>query len=133
MSARRATYLDSSALVKLAVQEPESSVLRRYLARRRIVISSALARTEVVRALLPSGPEAVRRGQDVLASVELLRINDRVLTAAGAMLSPDLRSLDAIHLASAELLGADLGGFITYDTRLASAAAGRGLRVVQPG
>jgi predicted nucleic acid-binding protein len=133
MSASRATYLDSSALVKLAVQEPESSALRRYLARRRLVISSALARTEVARALLPSGADAVRRGQDVLASVELLRINDRVLRAAGAMPPPDLRSLDAIHLASAELLGSDLGGFVTYDTRLGSAATARGLRVVQPG
>lgn len=133
MSARRATYVDSSALVKLAVQEPESSALRRYLARRRLVISSALARTEVARALLPSGGDAMRRGQAVLASVELLRINDRVLGVAGAMPPPDLRSLDAIHLASAELLGSDLGGFVTYDARLASAATARGLRVVQPG
>jgi len=133
MSVSRATYLDSSALVKLAVQEPESSALRRYLARRRLVISSALARTEVARALLPSGADAARRGQDVLASVELLRISDRVLRAAGAMPPPDLRSLDAIHLASAELLGSDLGAFVTYDMRLASAATVRGLRVVQPG
>ena len=133
MSVSRATYLDSSALVKLAVQEPESSALRRYLARRRLVISSALARTEVARALLPSGADAARRGQDVLASVELLRISDRVLRAAGAMPPVDLRSLDAIHLASAELLGSDLGAFVTYDMRLASAATVRGLRVVQPG
>lgn len=133
MSARRATYLDSSALVKLAVQEPESLALRRFLARRRLVISSALARTEVARALLPSGADAVRRGQDVLASVELMRINDRVLSEAGAMPPSDLRSLDAIHLASAELLGSDLGGFVTYDMRLAFAATARGLRVVQPG
>jgi uncharacterized protein len=133
MSARRATYVDSSALVKLAVHEPESSALRRYLARRRLVVSSALARTEVARALLPSGADAVRRGQAVLARVELLRISDRILTAAGAMAPPDLRSLDAIHLASAELLGSDLGGFVTYDRKLSSAATARGLRVVQPG
>ena len=131
-SARRATYLDSSALVKLAVQESESAALRRYLGRRRLLVSSALVRTEVIRALLPSGPGAVRRGQDVLASVNLVRINDRVLDAAGAMTPPDLRSLDAIHLASAELLGSDLGVFIAYDVRLASAARTRGLRVVQP-
>lgn len=132
MSADRATYLDSSALVKLAIREPESAALRRYLGRRRPLVSSALARTEVVRALLPLGSEAVRRGRDVLARIDLLRVNDRVLDAAGMLAPVDLRSLDAIHLASAEQLGSDLQGFLTYDERLASAATGRGLRVIQP-
>ena len=132
MSADRATYVDSSALVKLAVREPESAALRRYLGRHRPLVSSALARTEIVRALLPLGPDAVRRGREVLARVDLLRINDRVLDAAGLLAPPELRSLDAIHLASAELFGSDLRAFVTYDERLATAAAGRGLRVVQP-
>jgi predicted nucleic acid-binding protein len=133
MSAERATYVDSSALVKLAVREPESAALRRYVARRRPLVSSALARTEVVRALLPLGPDAVRRGTEVLARMDLLRVNDRVLDAAGLLGPADLRSLDAIHLASAEQLGSDLRAFVTYDERLATAAAGRGLRVIQPG
>ena len=132
MSAERATYVDSAALVKLAAREPESAALRRYLARRRPLVSSALARTEVMRALLPLGSEAARRGREVLARVELLRVNDRILDAAGDMVPSDLRSLDAIHLASAEALGSDLRGFVTYDERLANAAAGRGLRVVRP-
>jgi predicted nucleic acid-binding protein len=132
MSAERATYVDSSALVKLAAREPESAALRRYLARRRPLVSSALARTEVMRALLPLGSEAARRGREVVARVELLRVNDRILDAAGDMVPSDLRSLDAIHLASAEALGSDLRGFVTYDERLANAAAGRGLRVVRP-
>jgi predicted nucleic acid-binding protein len=132
MSAERATYVDSSALVKLAVREPESAALRRHLARHRPLVSSALARTEVVRALLALGPDAVRRGREVLERVDLLRINDRVLDAAGSLASPDLRSLDAIHLASAELFGSDLRAFVTYDDRLAAAAAGRGLRVIRP-
>ena len=132
MSAERATYVDSSALVKLAVREPESTALRRYLGRRRPLISSALARTEVMRALLPLGSAAVRRGADVLARVDLMRVSDRVLDAAGVLVPIDLRSLDAIHLASAEQLGSDLRSFVTYDERLASAAAGRGLRVIQP-
>lgn len=132
MSAERATYVDSSALVKLAVREAESVALRRYLVRHRPLVSSALARTEVARALLPLGPDAVRRGREVLARVELLRVNDRVLDVAGQLTPPELRSLDAIHLASAEQLGADLRGFVTYDERLAAAAAGRGLRVIQP-
>jgi hypothetical protein len=132
MSAERATYVDSSALVKLAVREPESAALRRYLARRRPLVSSALARTEVVRALLPLGPDAIRRGRDVLARLDLLRINDRLLDAAGLLAPADLRSLDAIHLASAEQFGSDLRAFVTYDERLATAARDRGFRVIRP-
>jgi len=64
--------------------------------------------------------------------VDLLRINDRVLDAAGLLAPPELRSLHAIHLASAAQLGSDLGAFVTYDERLATAAAERGLRVIQP-
>jgi predicted nucleic acid-binding protein len=132
MSAERATYVDSSALVKLVVREAESAALRRYLGGRRPLVTSALARTEVVRALLPLGPDAVRHGKEVLARVDLLRINDRVLDAAGLLAPSDLRSLDAIHIASAEQLGSDLRGFVTYDERLAIAATGRGLRVIRP-
>ena len=132
MSAERATYVDSSALVKLAVRERESAALRRYLARRRPLVTSALARTEVARALLPLGPRAVRRGRDVVPRVDLLRVNDRILDAAGIIVPADLRSLDAIHLASAEQLDSELRSFVTYDDRLANAAAGRGFRVVRP-
>lgn len=132
MSAERATYLDSSALVKLAVHEPESPALRRYLRRRRPLISSALARTEVSRVLLPLGPEALRRGQDVLARVDLARVNDRVLSAAGRLLPADIRSLDAIHLATAQELENDLTGIVTYDDRMAAAARALGLRVSAP-
>jgi len=132
MSAERATYLDASALVKLVVRERESSALQRYLRRRRPLVSSALARTEVARALLPLGKEAVERGQDVLARVDLVRVSDRVLGAAGALLPADLRSLDAIHLATAQQLGADLGQIVTYDHRMASAAESLGFTVTAP-
>jgi predicted nucleic acid-binding protein len=132
MSAEKATYLDSSAIVKLAVQEPESAALRRYLQRRRPLVSSALARTEVARALLPAGEEATRRGQDALARLELARVNDHVLGEAGRLLPADLRSLDAIHLATARLLGDDLARFITYDERMAATARDFGFHVVAP-
>jgi predicted nucleic acid-binding protein len=132
MSADKATYLDSSALVKLAVREPESAALRRYLRRRRPLLASALARTEVVRALLPLGPDAVRRGHDVLARIDLVRINDRVLGAAGELMPVELRSLDAIHLATAQQLGVDLARIVTYDDRMAVAAKQIGLTVAQP-
>ena len=85
-----------------------------------------------MRALLPLGPDAVKHGREVLARVDLLRLNDRILDAAGRLEPADLRSLDAIHLASAEQLGQDLRGFVTYDDRLGTAAAGRGFRVVRP-
>jgi predicted nucleic acid-binding protein len=132
MSAEKATYLDSSAIVKLAVQEPGSSTLRRYLSRRRPLISSALARTEVAHALLPLGPEAVQRGHEVLGRLELARVNDRVLIAAGNLQPADLRSLDAIHLATARELGPDLARLVTYDERMAAAARGLGFTVSSP-
>jgi uncharacterized protein len=126
-----ATYLDSSALVRLAINEPESGALRRYLRRRRPLVSSALARTEVIRALLLEGDEGIARGRAVLGRIELVRINDRVLNAAGG-LPPDLRSLDAIHLATASQLGADLNQIVTYDDRMADAAERLGLKTASP-
>lgn len=127
-----ATYLDSSAIVKLAVREPESAALRRYLRRRRPLISSALARAEVLRALLPGGEEAVARGHGVLRRLELARVNDRVLGAAGALLPVELRTLDAIHLATARQLGGELRALVTYDQRLIEAARELGQRVATP-
>ncbi len=132
MSAERVTYLDSSAIVKLVVEEPESAALRSYLRRRKPFVSSALARTEVARALLPLGAAAVRHGRQVLSSVELVRVNDRVLDAAGALLPAEVRLLDAIHLATAEQLGMSLARFLTYDERMAAAAEAKGWSVAAP-
>lgn len=127
-----ATYLDSSAIVKLAVREAESVALRRYLRRRRPLVSSALARTEVLRAMLPAGNDAVVAGRKVLTRVDLVRINNRVLDYAAELLPVAVRSLDAIHLATAEQLGEDLGTLVTYDDRMAEAAKQSGYRVVTP-
>ena len=127
-----ATYLDSSALVKLAIAEPQSSALRKHLRRRTTLVSSGLARTEVLRALLLEGDEGLARGRAVLARVELIRVNDRVLSAAGALLPAYLRSLDAIHLATAQQLGADLGHIVTYDDKMLEAADHLGLRTATP-
>ena len=132
MSAERVIYLDSSAIVKLAVEEPESTALRRYLRRRRPLVSSALARAEVGRALLPLGEAALRRGQDVLSRLELIRINDRILIAAGSLLPAELRTLDAIHLATAQQLETELARLLTYDERMSAAAQTIGCTVVAP-
>jgi predicted nucleic acid-binding protein len=127
-----AIYLDSSAILKLAVREAETAALVGYLRRRRPLVSSALARIEVLRALLPAGPQAVARGRDVLATIELVRIGDKVLSAAGTLLPNELRSLDAIHLATAGRLGDQLARLVTYDQRMAGAAQRLGHRVVSP-
>ena len=127
-----ATYVDSSAIVKLAVRETESDALRTYLRRRRPLISSALARTEVLRALLPGGEPALMAGRRALARVDLVRVNDRVLNQAGTLLPEELRSLDAIHLATAGRLGADLGEIVTYDERMVGAARALGYKVTSP-
>ncbi len=126
------TYVDSSAIVKLVVAEPESKALRRYLSRREPLVSSALARTEVARALMPSGREAVARGEDVLRRIQLLRVNDRVLREAGRMEPVEMRSLDAIHLASARHLGPAVKQIVTYDERMAEAGRESGWSVAAP-
>ena len=128
----RATYLDSSAIVKLVVAEPESSALRRYLRRRKPYVSSALARAEVARSLLPFGPAAIQRGDTVLARIDLIRVNDTVLRSAGNLLPEDIRTLDAIHLATAQQLGTDLARIVTYDARMQAAAEAVGLDVNAP-
>ncbi|MHB1784069.1 MAG: type II toxin-antitoxin system VapC family toxin [Acidimicrobiales bacterium] len=126
-----ATYLDSSAIVKLAVEEPESTALPTYLRRKNPLVSSALARTEVLRALLLEGEPKVARGRAVLGRVDLIRIHDRVLNAAGALLPPELRSLSAIHIASAQLLG-DLGQLVTHDDRMLATARDLGITTASP-
>jgi predicted nucleic acid-binding protein len=127
-----AIYLDSSAIVKLAVHEPESLALRRYLRRRQSLVSSALARAEVLRALLPAGEEAISRGRAVLQRIDLVRVNDRILSAAGVLRPPELRSLDAIHLATAQELGNDVRTLVTYDERMVATAKQLGYTIVQP-
>ena len=130
MSVERFVYLDSSAIVKLVVREPESRALLTSLRRRRLV-SSALARTEVTRAVLGSGADAVARVADVLARIDLVRVSDRVLQVAGELLPAEMRSLDAIHVATALLVG-DVRRIVTYDERVARAARAARLRVDAP-
>lgn len=126
-----AAYLDSSAIVKLVADEPGSDAVQRYIRRRRVV-SSALARTEVLRALLPAGAGGIARARDVLARLELVRVSDRILNAAGTLSPTELRSLDAVHLATALELGSDVRQLVTYDLRMAEAATTLGLRVASP-
>jgi predicted nucleic acid-binding protein len=119
--------------VKLVVAEPETPALRRYLRRgRRSLVTSGLARTEVVRAARPSGELAVRSAERVLSGLQVVRLNDRVLRAAGVVGGTSLRTLDAIHLATAVELGPSVSRLCTYDRRMAEAAEELGFTVVAP-
>ena len=125
-------YLDSSALVKLVVRERESSALRRFLERHPRRVSCALARVEVFRAVHHLGAVALQRARHLLRRVDLIRLDDPLLDAAGAMDTRVLRSLDAIHLAAAQLVSPALDALITYDRRMAEAARLLGFTVESP-
>ncbi len=129
----KSVYLDSSALVKLVVQEAESVQLAQSLVDRPWRVSCALARVEVVRAVRPNGPVAVARAREMLGEMDLLPLDDALLEDAAQLDPLILRSLDAIHLAAARSLGSSLGLVLTYDRRIARAARGGGLPVESPG
>jgi len=127
-----AVYLDSSAIVKLVVAEPESRALARFLRAHPERISSALSRVEVLRAVRLQGTPARKRARKILARIHLLRVDDDVLDAAAALDPQILRSLDAIHLASAQMLGDELTYVVTYDRRMSVAVESLGLRSYAP-
>jgi predicted nucleic acid-binding protein len=130
----RPVYLDASALVKLIAVEPESPALGTFLSGHPVRVSSALTRVEVMRAVGRStlGAAGLRRAQEALARLALVRLDDAILEAAGRMPPPGLRTLDSLHLSTALSLGPDLAKFVTYDRRLAEAAAAAGLDVLAP-
>ena len=125
-------YLDSSALVKLVVAEPQTNALRRYLRSRPLRVSCALARAEVLRAVRGHGDTAGALARRVLSGVRLLRLDDELLDRAAALDPAILRSLDAIHLAAATTFGASLDAVVTYDVRMSDAATLVGLPVASP-
>ncbi|HEY1651091.1 MAG TPA: type II toxin-antitoxin system VapC family toxin [Acidimicrobiales bacterium] len=129
-------YLDSTALVKLVQRERESDALRRFLRRHRAdqLVTSALARVEVCRAVLVGGPAALAQARRQLSRLDQIILSTEVLDRA-ATLAPGLalRSLDAIHLAAAQVVGVDLRAVVTYDGRMADAAQELGFAVERPG
>ena len=125
-------YIDSSALVKLVVPEPESDALRAELARWDRHVSSALARVEVVRACARVDEKAGRIAEQVVGALDLIALDERVLEEAALLRPVELRSLDSIHLASALLLGDALGVALVYDERLLEAMQATGLPVAAP-
>ena len=131
-------YADASALVKLVLDEPESSVLRTYLDGAD-VISCELVLSEIPRAIrraaasdpaLPRERLLARTGE-LLDAIGLLALDRELLIAAGTLAEPSLRALDAIHVAAAISAGA-LDAFVTYDERQGAAARLAGLRTIAP-
>jgi uncharacterized protein len=127
-------YVDSSAIVKLVAPEPETAALVELVRSDPSTISSALASVEVMRAVMRAGASHDRaaRASEVLDRIALVPIDVEILGRAAVLEPHDLRSLDAIHLATALLLRQDIAGLVTYDARLAGAAAGTGIAVLAP-
>jgi uncharacterized protein len=126
-------YLDSAAIVKLVHAESESQALRHWLDERAEVgwVSSVLAEIEAFRALARHVPEAVSRLPRVLDLIDLLELDAGARILAQTVRPATVRSLDAIHLATA-LRVQPLTSFVTYDKRLADAARIAGLTVDAP-
>lgn len=128
-----AHYLDTSALVKLVVAEPESEALLSWINDTETDwVSSDLARTELIRAVRRVVPERAVRAREVLESVTLIEVTTQTFEEAARIDPPLVRSLDALHLAVALDLGDDLAAFVTYDARLALAAALNGVATIAP-
>jgi predicted nucleic acid-binding protein len=126
-------YVDASALVKLVVPEADTEALIEYLALRPLQATSVIARVEVSRALLRAGLSADERMADVFDHVSILPLEMATAERAARVGPARLRTLDAIHLASALALAPDVEAIVTYDARLADAAREQGIEVVVPG
>lgn len=127
-------YLDSAAIVKLVRHETETPALLSWLNSRpqTPLVASALVEVQVPRALRRYAPQALVGVPSVLARIYRLEIDATIRATAATYAEPTLRSLDAIHLATAQLVAAELEAFVTYDKRLLAAAADAGLPTASP-
>jgi predicted nucleic acid-binding protein len=126
-------YLDASALVKLVAPEKETDALAAFLALHRSQATSVIGLVEVRRAAARRPGVTRERVEDVLRRVTAIGLDLATVAAAGSVGPVAIRTLDAIHLASAAALGDDLEAFVTYDRRLADAARVLGMLDVAPG
>ena len=132
-------YLDSSALVKLVRREPGTLQLVRWLRRRpsQRLVSSVLVEVELPRALQRHAPAALPRVPSITSRLYRLEIDATVRATAAAFQDSSIHMLDAIHLATAQLLASNstdgLNAFVAYDQRLYRAAASLGMKVASPG
>jgi uncharacterized protein len=127
----RLSYVDASALVKLAVAEADSAAMHRWYVESERVATSRIGLIEARRAASRGNVDRAHL-RFVLDSLEVIEVDARVADRAAGLGPSALRTLDAIHLASALELGQELDAFVTYDGRLAEAARAVGLPVVSP-
>jgi len=129
-----AYYVDTSAAIKLLAEESHSRALADFYDARSDAewVSSALLKIELVRAVARAAPVLLPNARELLLAFSYVAIDDEIVE--GAMNEPDrsLRSLDAIHLATARVLGPDLDAVVTYDDRLAMASRDAGMIVESP-
>ena len=126
-------YLDSSAIVKLVVDEDCSQALESWLTSGVTAVTSLLARTEVLRAVRRCAPAIETQTRAVLAALNTARLRPEEYEVATILPPVEMRSLDALHLAAALTLRPELDGLVTYDARLAAAADTLGVTVIAPG
>jgi predicted nucleic acid-binding protein len=124
-------YLDASAFVKLVLEEPESVALDLALNDWRWT-SSAVLEVEATLTIRRRDPARLDASRVLLGAVRTLEIDADVRRAAAELTDPGLRSLDAIHLATALSLGDRCGTVFAYDERLIAAAHAHGLSVTVP-
>ena len=128
-----AYYLDTSAAVRLVVDESGSRVLRSWIDREDPdFVSSDLLRVELLRACRRHSPDAVAAARACLDAVSLVPLTTELCQRASEIDPSVMRSLDALHLASALALGDELRGVLTYDERLADGCRAYGLPVLSP-
>lgn len=127
-------YLDASAVVKLLIHEPETPALHADIVHRPGLLASTLSILEARRAVARrSSAERIASLKEIVEALVLVEMGQQIVEAASTVPPPPLRSLDAIHVATALSLGDPALEVITYDQRLADAARANGLTVVQPG
>lgn len=125
-------YLDASAAVKLVVSEAETASVRKFLAGEGTRISSRVLAVELMRAVARASSASLDQARSLLEAIEFIELNSEIAERAARLEPVGLRSLDAIHLASALAVADELDAFVTYDARQADAARALGLPVESP-
>jgi predicted nucleic acid-binding protein len=133
-SAEAVLYLDSSAIVKLVVSEPQTAALVETVRSDPEMVSSTIARIEVLRAVKRAGARraVAERAESILGRMGLVRLEEEIVKTASELRPRELRTLEAIHVATALSLVPAISSLITYDARLASAARATGLTALGP-
>lgn len=128
-----AYYVDTSAFLKLVAEEEHSLAFRDWAeAHDGELFGSDLLRAEALRTARQRSPEALQEARARLDVVTMLMITRDIFEHAAHLDPGILRTLDALHLAAALAAGEELEGVVTYDERMAQAAAIYGIEVFTP-